>query len=148
MALVLVAVDNDMRDRRKRRAQLLDHVAAIVAPPGIGHAVACDQDFGLDLLEPVDDGGRGHIGRADAPDRADAGGGEKGDHGLRNIRQIGCDAIAGAHALRLQMDRQRGGLARSSGQLVSVSTPSSPLETIAGTPAACAASTCRITWRA
>jgi hypothetical protein len=62
-------------------------------------------------LEAVDYRGRRHIRRTDAPDRADAGGGEKGDDGLRDVGEVGRDPIPGADAVRLEVDRERGGLA-------------------------------------
>ncbi|MHC2279916.1 hypothetical protein ACVME8_006559 [Bradyrhizobium diazoefficiens] len=74
-----LAVQDDMRDRGQRSPQFGDDVAPIVPPAGIGDGVAGDQHFGFDLLEAVDHGGRGHVGRADAPDRANAGGREERD---------------------------------------------------------------------
>ena len=106
-----VAMDDDMFDGRKRSAQFVDHLPPVMLPSRIGYAVAGDQHFWLDLLEAVDHRGRRHIRRTDAPDRADAGGGEKGDDGLRDVGEVGRDPIAGADAVRLEMDRERGGLA-------------------------------------
>ncbi len=79
--------------------------------PGIRDGVAGDQHLWFDLLEAVDHGGRGHVGRADAPDRTDAGAREKRDDGLGNVGQIGRDAVAGLDPLVLQMQRERGRLA-------------------------------------
>ena len=106
-----VAMDDDMFDGRQRSAQFVDHLPPIMLPSRIGYAVAGDQHFWLDLLEAVDHRGRRHVRRTDAPDRADAGGGEKGDDGLRDVGQVGRDPIAGADAVRLEVDRERGDLA-------------------------------------
>ncbi|MET4069515.1 hypothetical protein ABID58_004317 [Bradyrhizobium sp. S3.2.6] len=106
-----VAVQNHMLDARQRSPQLGDDVLAIMPASGIGDGVAGDQHLWLDLLEAVDHGGRGHVGRADAPDRADAGAGEKRNDGFGDVRQIGRDTVAGLDALVLQMQRERGRLA-------------------------------------
>lgn len=106
-----LAVQDDMLDRGQRTPQLGHDIAPVVPPACIGDGVAGDQQFGFDLLEAVDHGGRGHVGRADTPDRTDAGACEKRDDGLGNIGQIGRDAVAGLDALVLQVQRERGRLA-------------------------------------
>ncbi|MGY3467503.1 hypothetical protein ACVW0I_004374 [Bradyrhizobium sp. LM6.11] len=55
-------------------------------------------------------GGR-HIGRADAPDRADAGARQERDDGLGDVGQVGSHAIAGLDAFFFQMQRERCRLA-------------------------------------
>ncbi len=78
---------------------------------GIGDGIAGDQHLRLDLLEAVDHGGRSHVGRADAPDRADAGARQKRDDGFGDVGQVGRDPVAGLDALLLQMQRERRRLA-------------------------------------
>ncbi len=106
-----LAVQDDMCEARQRSPQLGDDVLAIMPASGIGDGIAGDQHLWLDLLEAVDHGGRGHVGCADAPDRTEAGAGEKRDDGLGDVGQIGRDAVAGLDALVLQMQRERGRLA-------------------------------------
>ena len=106
-----IALHDQVRDARQRRAQLLHHVQPINVAPRPGDAVAGDQHLGLDLFEAIQHGVRAHVGRAHAPHRADAGRGQKGDHGLGNVGQVGRHAVARLHALCLQVQRERGDLA-------------------------------------
>src|SRR5689334_14858490 len=99
-----------MRKRWQRAAQFLDHAALVMATASIGNGVRCDQYFRLDLLEAVDHGRRGHVGRADAPDRADARRGEECDDRLGDVREISGNAVAAAYAKASQMQRERGDL--------------------------------------
>jgi hypothetical protein len=106
-----LAVQDDVLDRRQRPPQLGEDVFAIVPAAGIGDGVAGNQYFRFDLLEAVDHGGRGHVGRAQAPDRADAGARQECDDGLGDVGQIGGDAVAGLDAFFFQMQRERSRLA-------------------------------------
>jgi hypothetical protein len=87
-------------------AQLLQDLAAVYVLACVMHAVHGDQRLGRYLLEAVEHGMGAHVGRADAPDGAQAGAGQKGDDGLGNIGQIGRDAVALGDALGAQMQGQ------------------------------------------
>ena len=89
-----VGKDDRAGQARHRRLQLGDHVAAVEVPAAVAVAVDREQDLGLDLGEAVDDAGRAEVGRAARPDRADAGRGEEGDDRLRDVREVGDDAVA------------------------------------------------------
>ena len=106
-----IAMHDEVLHARQRGAQFLHHVGAVEVLAAVADAVAGDQHLRLDLLEAVEHGGGAHVGRAQAPHAADAGHGEEGDHRLGDVRQVGRDAIAGLHALLLQMQRQRSDLA-------------------------------------
>ena len=99
-----------MTHRRQRRAQLRHHRQPVLVPTTVGHAVTGDQHRGFDLAEAVEHGVAPHVGRTDAPDAADADGGQKGDHGLGNVRKIGHDPVSRLHALGLQVQGQGGHL--------------------------------------
>ncbi len=79
-------------------AELGDDVAAVVVLAAVAVAVDGEQDDGFDLLEAVEDAAGAEVGGAGGPDAADGGGGEEGDDGLRDVRQVAADAVAGAHA--------------------------------------------------
>ena len=58
----------------------------------------CEQDRGLDLTEPVGDGPDTELRWGRGPHRAETGRGQKRDHGLGDVGQIGGNPIAAAHA--------------------------------------------------
>ncbi len=94
----------------QRGTHLGDHGGAVEVAAAVGDAVAGDQHLGLDLPEPVQHGIGAHVGRADAPDTADAHHRQESDHRLGNVRQVGRDPVARLQALRLQVQCQRGHL--------------------------------------
>ena len=98
-----------------RRRSWLTTLTPVMPAAGVNDAVRGDQHLRLDLLEAVDHRGCAHVGRADAPDRTDARGGKEGDDGLGDIRKVGGDAIAGAHALCFQMEGEGRDLAAQFG---------------------------------
>ena len=73
-------------------------------------AVDGEQHLRLDLLEPVHDRAGAHVRRAARPDRAEARHREERDHGLRDVRHVGGDAVARFHAEIAQRCRDRGDL--------------------------------------
>ena len=81
----------------------LGHLLAAVDEP-LAPAVAGDgeQQLRLELAEPVEDAAHAELGRARRPDRAEAGAGEEGDERLRDVRQVGDDAVALADPEPLQ----------------------------------------------
>ena len=92
-----------------------DHVASVQVAPAVAHTAAGDEHFGFDLPEPVQHGASPHVGRAQAPDAANAGGRQEGHDGFGNIRQISRHPVARLHALGLQVQGQRGDLAAQLG---------------------------------
>ena len=62
----------------------------------------CEQDLGLQLAEPVKDAADAELRRARGPDRPQARGGDEGDERLRDVGQVGDDAVAGTDAEPLQ----------------------------------------------
>ena len=87
------------------------HLAAVQRLAGIEHAIGGDQGLGFDLAEAVEHGGGAHVGRAHAPDGADAGAGQKGHHGFGHVGQVGGHAVAAFNAQLAQAQGQRGHLA-------------------------------------
>ena len=106
-----LAVQDDVLDARQRSPQLRDDVLAVMRGAAIGDAVAGDQHLRLDLPEAVEHGGRPHVGRTDAPDRADAGARQERDDRLGDVGQVGRDPVAGLDALRPSVQRERRHLA-------------------------------------
>jgi len=80
-------------------------VAAAVA-----HAITGDQHPRLDLAKAIEHGIHAHVGRANAPDRAQAHHRQKSHHSLGNIGQISHHPIARLHPLRTQVQGQRSHL--------------------------------------
>ena len=96
---------------RQAGAQLGQYRAAVERLATVIHAVDGDQHFGFDLAQAVDHGGGAHVGRAHAPHRADAEAGQRRDHRLRHVGQVGRDAVAALHAEVAQGERGRSHLA-------------------------------------
>ncbi len=96
-------------------AQFGDGVAAVVLLAAVAVAVDGEQDDGFDLLEAVEDAAGAEVGRAGGPDAADGGGGEEGDHGLGDVREVAADAVAGAYAEGAQLGGEGADLAAQLG---------------------------------
>jgi hypothetical protein len=79
-------------------AQFGDGVAAVVFLSAVAVAVDGEEHDGFDLLEAVEDAAGTEIGGAGRPYAADGRGGEEGDHGLRNVREVAADPIPRAYA--------------------------------------------------
>ena len=87
------------------------HVALFVKGlPIILVAVDGKEHLRFDLLEAVDNAVDPEIGRATRPDRAQRASRQKGNGGLRDVRQESHDPVAPAHADRLQVGPHRGDL--------------------------------------
>ena len=63
------------------------------------------------MFEPVNDSVGAHVRRTHTPNAADTDHRQKRHHGFSNIGHVHGDTVAGLHAKRLQMQRQRGRLA-------------------------------------
>ena len=100
-------VHQHMLNRGQCRQELGHHGAAVQRTTAVTDAVTGDQHPRLDLLETVQHGLGAHVGGADAPDTADADGGQKSHHGLGNIGQVGGHPVTGLHPLRAQVQGQR-----------------------------------------
>ena len=85
---------------------LADLGAAVVVAAAVTVAVHAEQDLRGELTEPVADPAAAEVGGAAGPDRADAGGGQHGDRGLRDVRHAGCDPVAGPDAEAAQLGGQ------------------------------------------
>ena len=70
----------------------IDAPIAVVVPND------CEQDRGLDLPEPVGDGPDTELRWGRGPHRAETGCGQKCNHGLGDVGQIGGNPIAATHA--------------------------------------------------
>ena len=99
-----------MLHRGQGRQQLGHYGAAVQRAAAVTHAVARDQHTRFDLLEAVQHGLGAHVRGADAPDAANADGGQKGHHRLGDVGQVGGYPITGLHPLRAQVQGQRGHL--------------------------------------
>ena len=114
-----VGVEVAQQHRVAHARQLLDQAAqhrqAVGVDTAVDVAVDADHDLGLDLAEAVEDRQRPHVGRAHRPDRAQAGAGEEGDRGLRQVGQDGADPVAGNHAHARERRRERRHLAAQLG---------------------------------
>ncbi|MCY1358530.1 hypothetical protein D9M69_450670 [compost metagenome] len=110
-----VGVQDHVTHRGQGGAQFGHHAQAVEILHAVGHAVAGDQRHRFDLLEAVEHGVGPHVGRAHAPHGADAHHREKGNHGLGDVGQVGGHAVAGLHALGLQVQRERRDLAAQLG---------------------------------
>ena len=97
--------------RGQGRAQFADGGTAVERLAGIKHAIGCNQGLGLDLFEAVEHGGRAHVGGTHAPHRANAGAGQKRNHGFGHVGQVGGHPVAPANAQLAQAQRQRRHLA-------------------------------------
>ena len=89
------------------RTQLVDNGTAIEPLAAVGVAIDRDQHFGFDLGEAIDQALRPEIRRAAGPDRAQAGTGQEGDDGLRDVRDDGHDPVAPRDAETAQPGRRR-----------------------------------------
>ena len=74
----------------------------------IGDAIASNQHLRLNLFEPVEYGQGPHVGGANAPYTTHADGGQKGNDGFRNVRQISGHTIARLQTLGLKVKGHRG----------------------------------------
>ena len=87
--------------RRQRVFQFLHHAHPVVVLSSVGHAITRNQNFGLNLFETIQYRQGPHVGRADAPNTAQADGGQKGNHCLGNVWQVGGNPVPRLKALRL-----------------------------------------------
>ena len=106
-----VVVHDDVLHAGQSIAQLLHHTHAVKISAAIAHPVYRDQHLGLDLFEAVEHGVGAHVGRANAPHTAHAGGGQKRHHGFGNVGQIRRHPVPRLHALGLQVQRHGSHLA-------------------------------------
>ena len=90
----------------QQRDDLLYLGAAVVVPAAVAVAVHAEQDLRRQLPEPVADPAPAEVGGAAGPDGADAGGGQHGDHCLRDVRHAGGHPVAGADTHGAQPGRQ------------------------------------------
>ena len=112
---IQIAQQQHMLQTGQPGTQLGQHAGAVVVAPAVAHAVHADEHLGFDLAEAVEHRVRAHVGRADAPHRANAGSGQEGDHGLGHVGQVGGHAVARLHALGLEVQRERRHLAAQLG---------------------------------
>ena len=97
--LPAAAVEVAERDRLGRRSPRA--IAATVGAPvevlaAVAVAVDREQHLRLDLREAVDHAAAAELGRRRRPDRAERGRGEERRDRLRDVRQVGRDAVAAA----------------------------------------------------
>ena len=97
----------EAREPLAHRGDLLATVDQPIAPAVAGDG---EQELRLELAEPVEDAADAELRRARRPDRAEARAGEEGDERLRDVRQVGDDAVAGADAEPLQPGAGAGDL--------------------------------------
>jgi len=99
-AMLAIGHLDDAFEARQSDADLGDVFAAVGRPVAVGVARDGQQDLRRDLAEAPEDAARAELGGAGRPDRAEARGGQEGDERLGDVRQVGDDAVAGAHAER------------------------------------------------
>ncbi len=103
-----VGQQHDVLDRRQLREDAAHDVEAVEVLAPVPVAVDREQHLRLDLGEAVDHAARPELGRGARPDRADARRREERDQCLGDVRHVGDDAIAAAHAERAQPGRGAG----------------------------------------
>ena len=81
--------------------------AAVERLTAVAVAVAAEQEFRRQLLQPVERAVGAEVGRAHRPDRPDRRGRQHRDHRLRDVRQIRRHPVAGFYAQRPKLRRQR-----------------------------------------
>lgn len=91
-------------------AELGDGVAAVVFLAAVVVTVDGEQHDRFDLLEAVQHAAGAEVGGAGGPYGADRGGGEECDDGLRDVGDVGADAVAGADAEAAEFGGQRADL--------------------------------------
>ncbi len=96
-------------------AEFGDRVPAVVLLAAVAVAVDGEQDDRLDLLEAVEHAAGAEVGGAGGPDAAHRGGGEEGDDGLRDVREVAADAVSGADAEGAQFGGEGADLAAQLG---------------------------------
>lgn len=79
-------------------AEFGDGVAAVVLLAAVAVAADGEQDDGFDLLEAVQHAAGAEVGGTGGPYAADRGGGEERHDGLRDVGDVGADAVARADA--------------------------------------------------
>ena len=103
---------DDVLQARQAGGDLCGLLAPVVVTAAIPVPVGAHQHLGRELAEPVGGPAPAEVRRAAGPDRADARRGEHGDHGLRDVRQVGGDPVAGADAHGAQPGGEGPDLAR------------------------------------
>lgn len=96
-------------------AEFGDDLAAVVFLAAVAVAVDGEEDDRFDLLEAVEDAAGAEVGGAGGPHAADGRGGEEGDDGLGDVRQVAADAVAGAYAEGAQFGGEGADLAAQVG---------------------------------
>lgn len=91
---------------RKSGPQRLDIGGLIVQLAAETVAVGGDQDLRRQLAQAIEGGLRGIVLTTGTPDGAETRGGQEGDHGLRNVREISGDPITGTDAQSTQGIRE------------------------------------------
>ncbi len=99
--------EHEIGQRGEGGDQVCHHRGAVVDLAAIAVAIDCYQHLGPDLAEAVDHRHLAHVRRAARPDRTQAGGGQEGDDGGGDIRQVAGNAVAALHAHLAQRMRQR-----------------------------------------
>ena len=105
------APQHQLLDAGQRGQQFVQHRPAVVGDAAPAVAVGGDQHLGGDLAEAVEHRHRAHVGRADRPDRAQAGTGQEDDRGLGRVGQHGRHPVAALHAHAPERQRHRRHLA-------------------------------------
>jgi hypothetical protein len=88
----------------------LDDLRSVEVAPVVAVAVDGEQDLRLDLREAVDDAAGAEVRRAARPDRTEARRRQERGDRLRDVRDVGRDAVAGPDAERAQPGRDPGHL--------------------------------------
>ena len=99
--------EDRLLQRWKVRLQFTDRLTPVHRSTGIIDAINSNQHFRLDLCEAVRHGLIAHVGRAEAPDRANAGASHECDDGFGNVWQIRSDPVALLNAELFKLKRQR-----------------------------------------
>ncbi len=110
IGLMVQFVDQpDLLQARQAGDDLPEQRAAVMLLPAVDVAVGGHEHLGRDLTEAVEDSGRTEVRARRGEDRTQAGGGQHGDHGFRDVGHPGRHGVTRSDAGRHERGPDRAG---------------------------------------